>query len=420
MKINQEISILFWLFKAKKTTDGKSPIYCRLTINGKRVEFSTGKKIEDAKWLREAGIVKGGGVEAQMINKELNMVKADIQRHYDLLRASNSLITAEILRNRYLGVDAERKTILDTFTAHNKVLRQRVDAEEPTLREKTWQRFEITQDKVKSFLKSEFNVSDILLSDIKNSFGSDFKHYLTTVDNLAMNTAMKYLKNTKQVFDFAVLKEWRSSNPMAAFKCTYRQPKRQRLLWDEIMKIYIHPMPIQRLEEVRDVYIFSCFTGYAYQDVYLLTPQNVVKWIDGNKWLIKDRFKTESKSNIPLMEIPLAIIEKYKNHPYCIKENKLLPVNSNQRYNGYLKEISNICGVNKTLTTHSARHTFATTILMDNDCPIESASEMLGHNSIRTTQIYTKVTDVKVSKNMREIKRKVEENIQQGQIAVNF
>ncbi len=153
--------------------------------------------------------------------------------------------------------------------------------------------------------------------------------------------------------------------------------------------------------------MFCCFTGYAYLDVYNLTPENIVTGVDGNKWVVKDREKTKTPEQIPLLPIALEIIERYKNHPTCVNKNSLLPVNSNQRYNGYLKEIADVCGIKKHLTTHTARHTFATTVTLEHDVPIETVSQMLGHKNIRTTQIYAKVTQRKISNNMEELKKRL-------------
>ncbi len=408
MKVNQSTCILFWLFKAKTSADGKSPIYCRITIEGRRAEFSTGKKINQELWDTKPGIAKGKSEECIHINKELAKIKAGVQKIYDQSEALNPRVTPEMVKNAYLGIGAAHKTVAEVWKEYNQLLHERATAKEPTLKLTSWQRFEITKNKVNAFIKHKYKTNDKFLRDIKNTFGDDFKHYLTTVDNICMNTAMKYLKNTKQMFHYAALQEYVDISPMAHFKCIYKNPKRERLTWLEIMKLYETPMKVERLEEVKDVYLFGCFTGYAYMDVYKLQSENVMPWIDGTKWLIKDRYKGDhNKSNVPLLEIPLAIIEKYRNHPYCLANNKLLPVNSNQRYNAYLKEVATICGINKELTTHTARHTFATTVLLENDCPIESASEMLGHNSIRTTQIYAKSTDVKVSNNMKDVRARI-------------
>jgi integrase len=175
----------------------------------------------------------------------------------------------------------------------------------------------------------------------------------------------------------------------------------------ELNALVAKEIPIARLAEARDCYVFMCYTGYAYEDAFCLAPENIFIGIDGQKWITKDRQKTEQAECVPLLPITLEIISKYKNYPHCSSHNKLLPVRSNQRVNGYLKEIAAICGINKELTTHTARHTFATTITLENDVPIETVSKMLGHRSIKTTQRYAKVTRKKISKNMAALKEKL-------------
>lgn len=199
---------------------------------------------------------------------------------------------------------------------------------------------------------------------------------------------------------------WIPANPLGGFKCSYEDPQRERLTMDEIMDLYNKEL-IPRLAEVRDIYLFCCFTGYAYTDVQQLTPANIVLGIDGEKWVIKDRTKTDTPEHIPLLPIALEIVERYKDTPYCKLYNRLLPVNSNQRYNAYLKEIATLCGIKKHLTTHTARHTFATTVTLENDVPTETVSQMLGHRSIRTTQIYAKITQRKISNNMRALRKRL-------------
>lgn len=412
MKINHTTSVLFWLFKAKQSSDNKAPIYCRITYDYKRSEFSTGKKIHPDLWDPRAGQAKGKSDEAIFINKELNNIRSGIQNTFDQLIATESVLTAENIRNTYLGIGKNFITLLNLFEEYNKMLKERAEAKEPDICMKTWYRFDLTRQKVAAFLQHKYKLADRPLKDTHPVFGDDLKHYLTTVENISANTALKYVKNAKQVFQYAVVHGYIQVNPLLSFKCPYKNPKRERLTWKELLDLHEKDMPIARLQEVKDVYVFTCFTGYAYSDIYALTPDDVMHWIDGSKWLIKDRSKTQGKSNVPLMEIPLAIIEKYRHHPYCQQFNRLLPVNTNEKYNAYLKEIAVIAGINKNLTTHTARHTFATTVLLENDCPIESASEMLGHASIRTTQIYAKTTDVKVSNNMKQVREKISSKIQ--------
>jgi integrase len=171
--------------------------------------------------------------------------------------------------------------------------------------------------------------------------------------------------------------------------------------------MYNKEIKIERLAEVRDVYIFCCFTGYAFETVYKLNQDDMYTGLDGRTWISRDRSKTDNEEAVPLLPIPLAILKKYKGNSYCISTRRLLPVNSNQRYNGYLKEVATVCGINKELTTHTARHTFATTVTLENDVPIETVSKMLGHKSIRTTQIYAKITKRKTSNNMQALQEKL-------------
>lgn len=264
-----------------------------------------------------------------------------------------------------------------------------------------------TREKLKVFTKHQYKLADMQLKEIKPAFAGDFEHWLVTHEKGCNNTAMKYIRILKRVLKFAVDQGWLEANPLGRFKCTYEEPSRERLTMEEIMTIYHKEFASERLTEVRDVFLFSCYTGFAYQDVYNLTPDNIVTGIDGEKWIATDRRKTGTPERVPLLPIALEIVEKYRNHPWCRSKNRLLPVNTNQCYNGYLKEIAELCGIKKYLTTHMARHTFATTILLEQDVPIETVSQLLGHRSIRTTQIYAKVSQKKVSQNMKVLKEKL-------------
>jgi integrase len=191
------------------------------------------------------------------------------------------------------------------------------------------------------------------------------------------------------------------------FKTSYRNPVRQVLTQEELYVLINKELTIERLAEVRDVFIFCCFTGFAYGDIYNFEQGDEEIGIDGNTWLSTQRQKTGVRERVPLLPIALRIVEKYKTNEYCIRNNKLLPVNSNQRYNAYLQEIAIICGIKKKLTTHIARHTFATTVTLANGVPIETVSAMLGHTSIKTTQIYAKVLEKKVSEDMNLLRSKL-------------
>jgi site-specific recombinase XerD len=276
---------------------------------------------------------------------------------------------------------------------------------------KTLLRYKITKNKVVDFMQYKFSCTDKPLPELRLAFVTEFEHFLLTKHKLQNNTAHKYVKNLKTVMNMAVGLDWIPSNPFNQFKCSYNNPEREILTQEELNLIMSKEIKTERLAEIRDVFIFCCYTGFAYSDVYKFEKDAVIKGIDGEYWLSAHRQKTGTKESVPLLEIPMQVIEKYKNHPYCIAQNKLLPLNSNQRFNAYLKELAEICGIKKHITTHIARHTFATTVTLANGVPIETVSSMLGHNSIRTTQIYAKVVEKKVSDDMKLLRQKLNPTI---------
>lgn len=403
VKGHQSFSILFWLNR-HRSKNNKPAIYLRLIINQKRVELSTYRHIEPHLWNQQSQCVKGSSEDAKAINLQLTVMKADLHRHYSHLLALGKPITAETIKNAYLGNGERQRTLIEAFDLHNRRFEEKVKAGKKTA--STLKRFQITQKKVTLFLKYHFSVIDLPLDEVKFSFASDFEHYLATVQGIGTNTAMKYVKIIKQVLKLAANQGWISVNPLSDFKCTYTDPQRERLTMSEIMDLYKKEL-IPRLAEVRDIYLFCCFTGFSYMDVLQLSPANIVTGIDGEKWIVKTRQKTNTPERLPLLPVTLEIIDRYKNYPYCQLHRKLLPVNSNQRYNAYLKEVAAICGINKHLTTHTARHTFATTVTLEHDVPIETVSQMLGHKSVRTTQIYAKITQRKISNNMQALRNKL-------------
>ena len=379
------------------------------------MELATHQYVESNLWDNKAQCVKGKSEEAQVINRKLTIMKADLHKHYSRLLALEKPISAEALKNVYLGIGEKQRSLKEAFEFYINRFAEKVNTGKRS--DNTLKSLHTTRDKLYAFIKHRFHLSDMLLKDIKSSFAFDFEHYLTTHDCVGSNTAMKYIKIFKRVIKMAVDQEWIPSNPLTGFKCSYHEPQRERLTMDEIMTLYRKELHIDRLIEVRDVYLFCCFTGFAYHDVANLTKDNIMRGIDGEQWIVKDRKKTNSPERVPLLPISLEIVEKYKDYPYCVYNNRLLPVNSNQRFNGYLKEIAVICGIKKHLTTHTARHTFATTVTLEHDVPLETVSQMLGHKSIRTTQIYAKVTQRKVSNNMKELKNRLfggEQDIRQN------
>lgn len=405
MKINEGLSVLFFLYKAKKTKDGTAPIYVRVTVNGGRDNFSSGRKLNPNDWDEKKGVVKSTYPDYKSINSYIRNTQTSLQKHYERLCSMYPAVTAQMVTDAQFPTPSNEKSLMTAFAVHNKEFEDLIGEGHGSIQ--TLKRFERLTVKVAAFLKKKYKTPDILLENIQYSLAGDFAHYLMTVEKIGKNTAFKYVKTLKQVIKMAVDKGWINYNTISGFKCSYTDPDREHLSMEEILNLYTKDISNPRLSEVRDVYIFSCFTGYAYETVYRLKPENIFNGIDGLKWISKHRAKSKTKEMVPLLPIPLEIIDKYKNHPYCVEGNRLLPVNCNQRYNAYLKEIADICDINKHLTTHTARHTFATTVTLENDVPIETVSNMLGHKDIRTTQIYAKITKRKVSNNMKDLREKL-------------
>ena len=406
---NYNFSILFWLNKDRVQSNGEIPIYMRITIDGKRVEISSQKTVLPELWDQKAQQVKGKDTNIRMMNSYLDMTKGKIQTIYNQLIFNGGNITAAIIKNLFLGKDVEEKpnhkTIMEAFDYHN--LKMAETAKVGKVSEKTLVRYKITQNKVKSYMKEKFKVEDKPLPELRLSFVTEFEHHLLTVDKIQSNTAHKYIKNLKKIMNMAVGLDWIPSNPFNQFKCSYQSPEREILNREELFTLMTKEISIPRIEEVRDVFLFCCYTGFAYSDVYQFESNSVIIGLDGEYWLSTNRQKTGTKESVPLLPVALEIINKYKDNDYCKKHNKLLPVNSNQRYNAYLTEVADICGITKHLTSHSARHTFATTVTLSNGVPIETVSSMLGHTSIRTTQIYAKVVEQKVSDDMKMLRQKL-------------
>jgi site-specific recombinase XerD len=305
----------------------------------------------------------------------------------------------------FVDAKSKKKTLTDAFEYHNVKMEELVKIDKIT--KKTLMRYQSTLSKIKYFMQTYKGIKDIALEDVKLSFITEYEHYLVTKERLQNNTIHKEVKIVKKVFNMAVALDWIPSHPLNAFKTSYRNPVRQVLTQEELYVLINKEFTIERLAEVRDVFIFCCYTGFAYGDIYDFEQGDEELGIDGNLWLSTQRRKTGVQERVPLLPIAVKIIERYKNHEYCKRNNKLLPVNSNQRYNAYLQEIGIICNIKKKLTTHIARHTFATTVTLANGVPIETVSAMLGHTSIKTTQIYAKVLEKKVSEDMNQLRSKL-------------
>ena len=398
-----KVSILFYAKKAKAAANGLVPIYTRITINGKRIELSTNRFVEISKWSTEAGKMKGTSEEARSINNHLDILKSQIRDAEMELIHKKIAVNSETIKNKLLGVDERARMLVPIFQDHNNKIKELVGKEYAP---GTLERYTTSLKHTIEFMQWKYNVSDIDITKIDHAFITDYEFWLRSIRNCANNTAVKYLKNFNKIIKLCLANDWLDKNPFANYKSKVKEVERVYLTEAEIQSIIEKDFKTERLSLVRDIFLFSCFTGLAYIDVKNLTKSHISFGIDGEKWIFTHRQKTESASKIPILPVTQIIIDKYENHPQCNNEDKLLPILSNQKMNAYLKEIAGVCEIEKELTFHIARHTFATTVTLTNGVPIESVSKMLGHKNLRTTQHYAKVLDRKVSEDMKILKDK--------------
>ena len=408
-----KVSILFYAKKAKAAANGLVPIYTRITINGKRIELSTNRFVEISKWSTEAGKIKGSSEEARSINNHLDLLKSQIRDAEMELIHKKIALTTETIKSKLLGVDERARMLVPIFQDHNNKIKELVGKEYAP---GTLERYTTSLKHTIEFMQWKYNISDIDITKIDHAFITDYEFWLRSVRNCANNTAVKYLKNFNKIIKLCLANDWLDKNPFANYKSKVKEVERVYLTEAEIQSIIEKDFKTERLSLVRDIFLFSCFTGLAYIDVKNLTKSHVSYGIDGEKWIFTHRQKTESASKIPILPVTQMIIDKYENHPQCINEDKLLPILSNQKMNAYLKEIAGVCEIEKELTFHIARHTFATTVTLTNGVPIESVSKMLGHKNLRTTQHYAKVLDRKVSDDMKILKEKLALNISKAKM----
>lgn len=398
-----KVSILFYVKRAKINAKGLVPIYTRITVNGQRIELSSNRSVEIAKWSAEGGKMKGNSEEARSINNHLNMLRVQIIDMQMEFIHKKIPVTAEGLKSKILGVDERVRMLIPIFQDHNNKIKELVGKEYAP---GTLERYKTSLSHTIEFLQWKYKVSDIELNKIDHAFVTDYEFWLRSVRNCANNTAVKYIKNFNKIIKICLANDWMVKNPFANYKSKVKEVERVYLSEDEIQSIINKDLENDRLSLVRDIFLFSCFTGLAYIDVKNLTKSHISIGIDGEKWIFTHRQKTESASKIPILPVTQMIIDKYEDHPQSVNQDKLLPILSNQKMNAYLKEIAGVCDIKKDLTFHIARHTFATTVTLTNGVPIETVSKMLGHKNLRTTQHYAKVLDRKVSDDMKVLRDK--------------
>ena len=392
-------NILFFIRRTKELKDGTVPIYVRITINKQRVEFSLQKSIEGSQWHTKKGYALGTSKTTREINSYLDFVKSKLLIKKRELEEENRIVTALTLKNQYLGIEDSGKTILQIFREHNERCEglMNIDFSPGTV-----ERYKSSYNHVKRFIEKKYKRDDMALYEITPMFISDFEYYLKTTRKCCHNTTVKYIKNFKKIIRIALANGWMKADPFINIKYHLDDVDMDFLNEQELNKLMEKEFTIERLQVVKDIYLFCCFTGLAFIDVKNLMNSDI-EFRDNRQWIKKRRQKTKNWCHVPLLPPAVRLMEKYKGHPICRQRGCVLPVPSNQRMNAYLKEIADLTGIEKKLSTHTARHTFATTVTLANQISIEVVSKMLGHSSINMTKKYARVVDDLINRDMQKI-----------------
>lgn len=391
---------MFYIRRDKTNKRGEAPVFMRLTINGERADASIKRFIEPHAWNSAKGKANEKSRGGKDLNLYLDAISANILRIQRDLELDKKEVSAQIILNRYLGKEqSDRHTLMEVFRAHNEKCRALSGI---NLAPATVIRYETTLRLTEEFLQKNYKKEDCYLDEVTNQFIEDFEFFLKTVRRCCHNTTTKYLLNFKKIIRIALAKGWMKKDPFAQVHFHFEPVEREFLEKQELKAMLNKEITITRLAQVRDIFCFCCLTGLAFTDVQQLRPEHLVADIHGKIWIRKARQKTKNMCNIPLLDEAQKIIDRYRDHPYCQTHGVLLPVCSNQKMNSYLKELADICGIRKNLSTHTARHTFAT-LTLASGATIDNVAKMLGHANVNMTRRYAKVLDSSIMRDMEAV-----------------
>ncbi len=390
--MSQKVYYNLWLYKSKSNKRSEAPIYLRITVDGKRTEISTGIIIQIHKWNNKKELIRGNSEDVIILNRRLRKLKSDISNLIDNISQKDIVITPELLKVKLMGKDKVNSTLMDVIDSHIMLLKSKVGIELSTV---PYKKLQIVKNRIDEFLNCHYSRRDIGLNELNYKFIEDFDTFLKVKKNYSLNSASAACQRLKRVIKYAISNKLLITDPFIAFHCKKVDVKKEFLTKDELIILANSVIENIRLQEVKDVFVFCCLTGLSYSDVAKLSPNDIIIDDNGNTYIKINRVKTNVSAIIPLNEFALKIIESYKGNFKASYNKTLLPVISNQKTNAYLKEIANIVGINKNLTHHIARHTFAN-YCSESGISMEVTSKMLGHSSIKTTAIYYKVSINKV------------------------
>lgn len=389
--------ILFYLKRNAPKSNGLVPVMCRITVNGKISQFSCKLDVDEKHWDVKTGRMTGRSVVALEANRMLDKIRVGINKAYQDICDKDNYVTAEKVRNSFLGMGMNHETLLAVFRQHNEDYAKQVGKIKS---QRSYWKYCTVYNHLSEFIRQRYKVSDIALKELAPAFITDFELFLRTEKNHCTNTIWSYMMPFKRIIYMSINNGWLQRDPFYAYSITKEETKRGFLSKEEIKMLIEGSFKKKSYELIRDLFIFCCFTGLSWTDMANLTKENLQTSFDGHLWIKTNRQKTGTETSLRLLEVPLRIIKKYEG---CSEDGKLLPVPCYPNCKNGIKVIAKKCGIEKNVTWHMSRHSFATTVCLSNDMPIETLSKMLGHRSIRTTQIYAKITAEKVSNDMEKL-----------------
>ena len=402
--MNQLLNISFWLRKDRLTKHGLLPIVVRLSMEGKRHNIQPGIYVKESNWDPIKQRVKSRDVDAKINNSTLDIIKQKIWGIYQKLIGAGGASLEDIISQYENKKTTPKRGLIQLMEYHNQEFKKRLDIDRT---KSTYDKYLFTLQKVQAYISNRYNKKEVFLSTLDKKWISDFYLFLRKEENNQHNTAAKYVKNLKHIINFGVDLGWMANNATAGYICGYKETTQVILGPDELERIEKRKFTIPRLELARKLFILQCYTGLAYADMAKLEKKHIDQGPDGKLWLNLRRSKTDTAVRFPLLKIALDIIEDL-SAKVDADNPMLLPYSyCNQKMNAYLKEIADLCGIQKKLTTHVARRTMASTVLLGNGVPIETISKILGHLKISTTQIYSKVGDKLLSQEMIQLENKL-------------
>jgi len=400
MKRNS-FGFVFFIKRTKLLKNGEAHIRLRIKVNSVAVESQIKRSIRPELWNQGTESSTGRDRHSVELNDYIRMLKLKILTIHRDLELTGAHFTARLIMDKLYSAE-EKRTLVAIFRKHNDDIRKLIGID---YEKRTVTRYDSCCLYLEDMLKSTYGKDDISLIEVNGELIRNYEMYLKTVRGCQQNTVIRYMKCFKKVINMAIANEWMSKDPFAGIRFTAKEVIKDVLTKDELDTLINKEFHSKRLEYVRDVFIFCCFTGLAYVDVNNLRAEDIGTDNNGDLWIRKTRQKTDVEFHVPLLGVPKTILRKYKDDPQCYKTESILPVTSNQKMNSYLKEIAELCGISKNMTTHTARRTYATTVCHENGVAIENISKMLGHKDIRMTMHYTKIADATIKRDMEQVKR---------------